>query len=93
MISDHYDIDDPNDTELTAERIELVQRTWRQIVVSEDAYEPIGLAILKEFFQIQPEALRLFSFKDVADPFENQLVKNHAKLIIQTFNTAIDALD
>ena len=31
MISDHYEVDDPNDTELTAERIEMVQKTWKQI--------------------------------------------------------------
>ena len=50
MISDHYEFDDPNDTELTDERLELVQKTWKQIVVSELMYEPVGLAILKEFF-------------------------------------------
>jgi hypothetical protein len=47
MVSDHYDQDDPNDTELTTERIEIVQRTWKQIVVSEETYQSVGLAILK----------------------------------------------
>jgi hypothetical protein len=28
MISDHYDIDDPADVELTDERIKIVQSTW-----------------------------------------------------------------
>tara|TARA_B110000285_G_C15067216_1_gene585827 strand:+ start:169 stop:321 length:153 start_codon:yes stop_codon:yes gene_type:complete len=50
MISDHYEVDDPNDTELTAERIEMVQKTWKQIVISEETYQLVGLAILKEFF-------------------------------------------
>ena len=92
MISDHYDIDDPADVELTDERIKIVQSTWNQIITSEEVYEPVGLAILKELFAAQPETLQLFSFKDATQLYEDLMVKNHAKMIMKTFNTAINSL-
>ena len=67
MISDHYEPNDPNDQELTDERVGLVQECWKAIVTSEEVYEPVGIAILKEFFKLQPEALQLFSFRDAAE--------------------------
>jgi hypothetical protein len=52
MISDHYEPNDPNDQELTDERVRLVQECWKAIITSEKAYEPVGIAILKEFFKL-----------------------------------------
>jgi hypothetical protein len=57
MISDHYDVEDEFDLELTQARIDIVQSTWTQIITSEEMYEPVGIAILKEFFKADPEAL------------------------------------
>jgi hypothetical protein len=57
MIGDNYEPNDPNDQELTDERVALVQECWRSLVTSEETYQPIGIAILREFFKLQPEAL------------------------------------
>ena len=36
--------------------------------------------------------MNLFSFRHLTDPFEKDQVKDHAKKIIQTFDTAINSL-
>ena len=62
MIGDNYEPNDPDDQELTDERVQLVQECWKALITSEETYQPVGIAILKEFFKLQPEALKLFSF-------------------------------
>jgi hypothetical protein len=38
MIADHYEPNDPNDQELTDERVSLVQEIWKAIFTSEDVF-------------------------------------------------------
>ena len=38
MIADHYEPNDPNDQELTDERVNLVQESWKAIFTSEDVF-------------------------------------------------------
>ena len=57
----------------------------------------MGIAILREFLRIQPEALNLLSLNEVTyenteELYENELVKSQATMMIRTFDTVIDSL-
>lgn len=86
------------------EEIDYVQSTWQQIfpmsgpnkLSSEDLdakKTAVGVLLFREIFSLAPEALALFSFKDVEDVYESPMLKAHGKAVVGAVDAAVHLLD
>ena len=86
------------------EEIDYVQSTWQQIfpmsgpnkLSSEDLdakKTAVGVFLFREIFSLAPEALALFSFKDVEDVYESPMLKAHGKAVVGAVDAAVHLLD
>jgi len=86
------------------EEIDYVQSTWQQIfpmsgpnkLSSEDLdakKTAVGVLLFREIFSLAPGALELFSFKDVEDVYESQMLKAHGKAVVGAVDAAVHLLD
>jgi len=87
MISDYYD---ESNAALTKEEKSLVESTWAQVVGL--GKENVGVLLFKHIFEIAPEALQLFKFKDESNVFESTLLKSHSNKVIATVDVAVNSL-
>ena len=72
------------------ERIRVV-KSWR--LVKELDQDIVGKALMKNIFTLAPEALKLYSFKNVSDLYESQELKRHYKKLLGALDNAILNLD
>jgi len=76
-------------TPLTEEMKLEVSETWQ--LVAQDM-ERHGVAFFKRIFELAPEALQLFSFKDEANLYESHSLKVHATKVMTTVGVAVAGL-
>ena len=69
---------------------EDVTRTWA--LVAAGPLEPVGVAFFLKIFEIAPEALQLFPFKDEPDLAESPKLKKHAMSVMNTVDAAVKGL-
>lgn len=72
-----------------AATVEEVTRTWKLV---EANLEASGIAFFKRIFEIAPEALQLFSFKDEPNLYESEKLKTHATKVMTTVGVAVAGL-
>ena len=48
-----------------------------------------GVALFKNIFEIAPQALQLFSFKDEPNLYESPKLKKHGKMVIKAVEKAL----
>ena len=75
--------------ELTADMKLEVAQTWK--LVAEDL-EGHGIVFFKRIFELAPEALQLFSFKDEPNLYESPALKQHANKVMTTVGVAVAGL-
>mmetsp|Transcript_44091 Transcript_44091/g.78057 ORF Transcript_44091/g.78057 Transcript_44091/m.78057 type:complete len:179 (+) Transcript_44091:90-626(+) len=75
---------------LTESDLKLVEQTWAKAAGL--GVETVGVVLFKNIFQIAPEALQLFSFKDEDNLYESPKLKRHATKVVMTVNTAVSKL-
>ena len=51
-----------------------------------------GVILFRNIFQIAPEALQLFSFKDEPDLYESNKLKKHGANVMKAVNNAVENL-
>merc|ERR1712127_94479 len=67
-----------------------VTRTWA--LVAAGPLEPVGVAFFLKIFEIAPEALQLFSFRDEPNLAESPKLKKHAMSVMNTVDVAVKGL-
>lgn len=67
-----------------------VTRTWALVAAS--PLEPTGVAFFLKIFEIAPEALQLFSFKNESNLAQSPKLKSHALKVMQTVDVAVKGL-
>ena len=88
----------------SADEIEYVQSTWQLIfpisgpnkLSAEELNAKktaVGVLLFKEIFSLAPEALQLFSFKNVEDLYESPRLKAHGKAVVGAVDAAVHLLD
>jgi hemoglobin-like flavoprotein len=73
---------------LSDDQIQLVQETWGRFY-SQPQMHPL---IFKNFFNLSPEILPLFSFSTVQDVLNSPELRNHASKVTSTLDRVIDQL-
>jgi len=68
----------------------LVIRTWK--MAKELGVDTVGPILMKNIFTIAPEALQLYSFKDVENLYESPELKRHYTKLINSLDGAIGLL-
>ena len=76
-------------TPLTEDMKAEVNETWK--LVAEDMTTH-GVAFFKRIFELAPEALQLFSFKDEPNLYESPALKKHATKVMTTVGVAVAGL-
>lgn len=88
----------------SADEIEYVQSTWQLIfpisgpnkLSAEELNAKktaVGVLLFREIFSLAPEALQLFSFKNVEDLYESPMLKAHGKSVVGAVDAAVHLLD
>jgi len=86
-----YQGEDKQEAGLTKEDISLVQGSWQKAAAL--GAETVGVLLFKHIFEIAPEALQLFSFKNEENLYESPKLKSHAVGVISTVGTAVEGLN
>jgi len=75
------------------ETIPALRKSWQSVV--DLGLGPVGVLFFKRIFEIAPQALALFSFKDEpADKlYESPILKAHAIKVMKTVGVAVSMLD
>ena len=55
----------------------------------DESYEAQGIVLYKNIFEIAPEALLLFSFKDEQNLYESAKLKKHGKGVMKIVESAL----
>ena len=77
------------ETPLTEDMKAEVSETWK--LVAEDL-ERHGIVFFKRIFELAPEALALFSFRDEPNLYESPALKKHATKVMTTVGVAVAGL-
>ena len=77
--------------ELTEKRIKLVQQSYA--LCKEAGMQEVGTALFSEIFKRAPEALGLFSFRDIENYKESDEYINHVVKVASTVGKAVDNLE
>mmetsp|Transcript_11808 Transcript_11808/g.18155 ORF Transcript_11808/g.18155 Transcript_11808/m.18155 type:complete len:153 (-) Transcript_11808:1093-1551(-) len=54
--------------------------------------DPVGKLLMQTIFEIQPEALQLYSFRDVPNLYQSEELKSHYRKLIGALNKVIESL-
>jgi len=76
---------------LSAQEVELIQGSWKK--AGNLGVEKVGVLLFKHIFELAPEALQLFSFKDEKNVYESERLKSHAVKVVTTVGVAVDGLN
>jgi len=79
------------DKPLNSQEVELIQGSWK--LASKLGAETVGVLLFKHIFELAPEALQLFSFKDEKSVYESKRLKSHAVKVVTTVGVAVDGLN
>mmetsp|Transcript_5672 Transcript_5672/g.7875 ORF Transcript_5672/g.7875 Transcript_5672/m.7875 type:complete len:150 (-) Transcript_5672:157-606(-) len=72
---------------VSAKAISEVEASWAK--VSALGVEVVAVEFYRNIFTAAPEALQLFSFKDVPDLYNSPQLKKHGSTVIKTVGTAV----
>lgn len=72
---------------VSEENISAVEASWSKVAAL--PIEDVAVAFYKNIFTACPEALQLFSFKDVPDLYNSPQLKKHGTTVIRTVGTAV----
>jgi len=77
---------------LTTEEVKDVKASW--VKVAALGSEEVGVLLFKEIFRLAPDALSLFSFKDLpqSELYKSRQLKNHGKKVVDTVGAAVGGL-
>lgn len=67
-----------------------VEKSWATVETM--GAETVGVLLFRQIFDIAPEALQLFSFKDEPDLFESEKLKKHGAAVVRTCGKAVSGL-
>jgi len=86
MIGDHYEsfLNIDKCIQLMDDKRFQVVSSWEQI--KNYGVDPLGRLLFKNIFTIAPEALELFSFKEVSDLESSPELKAHYTRVIESLN-------
>lgn len=74
----------------SATQVDAVTASWDKAAAL--GAETVGVLLFKRIFEIAPEALQLFSFKDEPDLYESAALKKHGVLVVSTVGKAVAGL-
>ena len=66
----------------------MVQESW--VKVQGLGHEVVGELLFRKIFEIAPEALELFPFKDEPNMYESKKFKKHALGVVLTLEKAVE---
>jgi hemoglobin-like flavoprotein len=70
--------------------VSAVERSWAKAAAL--GAEPVGVLLFRNIFEIAPEAVNLFSFKDEKDLYESDKLKGHGLKVVNTTSAAVAGL-
>ena len=71
-------------------QVDAVTASWDKVAAL--GAETVGVLLFKRIFEIAPEALQFFSFKDEPNLYESDALKKHGALVVTTVGTAVAGL-
>lgn len=83
-------LESEDNDDLTEKELQTVEQTWA--LAAGLGVETVGVLLFKNIFEIAPEALQLFSFKNESDLYESPALKRHATKVVMTVDTAVKNL-
>mmetsp|Transcript_11807 Transcript_11807/g.18149 ORF Transcript_11807/g.18149 Transcript_11807/m.18149 type:complete len:144 (-) Transcript_11807:2052-2483(-) len=92
MIDDNYDGFDKLGFALQLNddhRFQVVQ-SWEKVKAI--GFDPVGREVMKNIFLLAPDAMKLYSFKDVPDLYENEELKNHFINLLSYVDEGVESL-
>jgi len=75
---------------LSSAQVDAVTASWDKVEAL--GAETVGVLLFKRIFEIAPEALQFFSFKDEPDLYESDALKKHGALVVTTVGKAVAGL-
>ena len=67
-----------------------IKASWEKVKGLDPTYEATGVLLFKNIFEIAPQALDLFSFKDEEDLYESAALKKHASGVMKAIEAAVN---
>lgn len=77
-------------TPLSTAQVITVEESWSK--VEGLGAETVGVLLFKNIFEIAPQALPMFSFKDEEDLYNSTALKKHGESVVLTVGTAVAGL-
>ncbi|CAK0893045.1 unnamed protein product, partial [Prorocentrum cordatum] len=75
---------------LTKEQVSVIQKTWKQAAAL--GAETVGVLLFKQIFDIAPQALQLFAFKDEPNLYDSPKLKGHGVKVVTTVGTVVSGV-
>eukprot|EP00055_Hartaetosiga_balthica_P006531 m.20632 g.20632 ORF g.20632 m.20632 type:complete len:166 (+) comp5267_c0_seq1:447-944(+) len=70
--------------------IKTIQDSWDK--VEGVGFQTVGILLFKRIFELAPEAIALFSFRDEPDMYNSKMFKKHALIVVQGVDKAVKNL-
>mmetsp|Transcript_139084 Transcript_139084/g.242001 ORF Transcript_139084/g.242001 Transcript_139084/m.242001 type:complete len:177 (+) Transcript_139084:95-625(+) len=83
-------LESEDNDDLTEKEVQTVEETWG--LAAGLGVETVGVLLFKNIFEIAPEALQLFSFRNEKDLYESPALIKHATKVVLTVDTAVKML-
>jgi len=90
FMDEYEDIQPVNTVDVTEEKITEIQASWG--IAKAFGIDAVGKLLMRNIFKIEPTALQLYSFKNVADLYESKELKSHYTKLIGSLNSVIESL-
>jgi len=90
MIADNYVESEKPNLKLEAGVISDVQGSWAKVKAI--GIEPVGRILMKNIFTLAPEALQLYSFRNVKDLYGSPELKKHASKLLGSLDKVITGI-
>jgi len=74
---------------LSDEEMGAIKSSWEKVKSLDPTYEFTGILLFKGIFEIAPQALELFSFKDEPDLYKSEKLKKHAMGVMRAVEAAV----
>jgi len=91
MTSDHFDgLDKPKELfDFPPEAGQTVFDSWEK---AKQQFDLVGVTLMKNIFSIAPEAIQLYSFRDVQDLYNSEELKKHYTKLLKALDAVIISL-
>ncbi|CAK0893042.1 unnamed protein product, partial [Prorocentrum cordatum] len=75
---------------LTEEQVSVIETTWKQAAAL--GAETVGVLLFKQIFDIAPQALQLFAFKDEPNLYDSPKLKGHGVKVVTTVDAVVNSV-